>query len=212
MTETLAAEASVEQAPVSAGYDASRLNAMRHGILSRFTVLPWEDAREYQALQATLVAEHGPAGTIEAHLVKEIAGVLGRKPRLRLAETAAHKRGLNDALSRSERLIGSALAHVPARRDRECPEHAVRSSPGQNDRELADIADDEAMTRRALEILAAPQRNDAYEVAHAALRQDSQDWWGRELARKPEKYEPDEQPYAADAASLKRFIDDEVNR
>lgn len=210
MTETLVAEVSAEQAPVPAGYDASRLNATRHGILSRFTVLPWEDAGEYQALHATLVAEHDPTGTIEAHLVEEIAGVLWRKRRLRLAEAAAHRRGLNDALGRSERLIGSALAHVPSRRDRERPEHAVRLPAGQTESELADLTDDEAMTRRALDILAAAQRNDAYEAALAALRQDSQDWWGRELARKPEEYEPNEQPYTADAASLQRFIDNEI--
>jgi hypothetical protein len=31
-------------------------NALKHGILSRYTVLPWEDASEYHALVAALVA------------------------------------------------------------------------------------------------------------------------------------------------------------
>ena len=34
----------------TSGTDVSRFNALRHGILSRYTVLPWEDADEYRAL------------------------------------------------------------------------------------------------------------------------------------------------------------------
>ena len=64
------------------------------GVLSRYTVLPWEDAEEYRALVAAPVAEHAPQGPTEEHLVEELAGVLWRKRRLRLAEAAAHRRGL----------------------------------------------------------------------------------------------------------------------
>ena len=67
------------------GYNASRINAVRHGILSRFTVLPWEDETEYEALLHALTEEHGPAGPTETHLVVELASVLWRKRRLRLA-------------------------------------------------------------------------------------------------------------------------------
>jgi hypothetical protein len=41
------------------------LNALRHGVLSRYTVLPWEHADEYQ--------DHAPQGPTEEHLVEEIA-------------------------------------------------------------------------------------------------------------------------------------------
>src|SRR4051794_22282712 len=44
------------------GYGTSRFNALRHGVLSRYTVLPWEDADEYTALLAALAAEHAPRG------------------------------------------------------------------------------------------------------------------------------------------------------
>ena len=30
------------------GTEITRFNALRHGVLSRYTVLPWEDAAEYQ--------------------------------------------------------------------------------------------------------------------------------------------------------------------
>jgi hypothetical protein len=50
------------------GTEITRFNALRHGVLSRYTVLPWENADEYQALVAALVAEHAPQGLTEEHL------------------------------------------------------------------------------------------------------------------------------------------------
>ena len=85
------------------GTEITRFNALRHGVLSRYTVLPWEDAQEYQALVAALVAEHVPQGPTEEHLVEELAGILWRKRRLRLAEAAAHRRGLNGTFSPTAR-------------------------------------------------------------------------------------------------------------
>ena len=42
------------------GTEITRFNAMRHGVLSRYTVLPWEDADEYRTLVAALGEEHAP--------------------------------------------------------------------------------------------------------------------------------------------------------
>jgi hypothetical protein len=56
----------------------TRFNALKHGVLSRYTVLPWEDADEYHALVAALTAEHAPQGPTEEHLVEELAGILWR--------------------------------------------------------------------------------------------------------------------------------------
>jgi hypothetical protein len=77
------------------GAEVTRFNALRHGVLSRYTVLPWEDGNEYCALVSALVAEHSPQGPTEEHLVEELAGILWRKRRLRLAEAASYRRGLN---------------------------------------------------------------------------------------------------------------------
>ena len=77
------------------GAEITRFNALRHGVLSRYTVLPWEDAAEYRDLVASLVAEHAPQGPTEEHLVEELAGILWRKRRLRLAEAAAYRHGLD---------------------------------------------------------------------------------------------------------------------
>src|SRR5919206_4392366 len=73
------------QLPVEAGgYELTRFNALRHGVLSRYTVLPWEEEGEYAELVSVLVSEHQPRGPTEEHLVEELAGILWRKRRLRM--------------------------------------------------------------------------------------------------------------------------------
>jgi hypothetical protein len=63
-----------EKAPV-------RFNATRHGVLSRYTALPWEDPEEYGAILEALREEHAPQGPTEEHLVEEVAGIVWRKRR-----------------------------------------------------------------------------------------------------------------------------------
>src|SRR5208282_779914 len=87
----------------------TRFNALRHGVLSRYTVLPWEDWEEYQVLLTALVAEHAPQGPTEEHLVEELAGILWRKRRLRLAESAAVRRGLEDTFEPYRKTVKAAL-------------------------------------------------------------------------------------------------------
>jgi len=94
------------------GTDITRFNALRHGVLSRYTVLPWENADEYRSVVEGLVAEHGPHGPTEEHLVEEIAGILWRKRRLRLAEAAAHRRGLDRTLASYRETVKVALVHL----------------------------------------------------------------------------------------------------
>jgi hypothetical protein len=60
------------------GYEGSRFNAVRHGVLSELTVLPWEDEAEYAKLLEALVEEYRPRGPTEDHLIEEIAGVIWR--------------------------------------------------------------------------------------------------------------------------------------
>src|SRR6516165_4241696 len=92
--------------------ELTRFNALRHGVLSRYTVLPWENADEYHAIVAALVAEHAPQGPTEEHLVEEIAGIMWRKRRLRLAEAAAHRQGLEETLESYRETVKVALVHL----------------------------------------------------------------------------------------------------
>src|SRR5690242_14619105 len=91
--------------PARPGYEVTRFNALRHGVLSRYTVLPWEDADEYRRLLAALVEEHAPTAPTEEHLVEALAGVVWRKRRLRLAEAAANRRALETATTPSAGFI-----------------------------------------------------------------------------------------------------------
>jgi hypothetical protein len=65
------------------------------------------------------------------------------------------------------------------------------------------------MTRRALEVIGS-RRNDRYEAALAALREDTRGWWAERLACDPEELDDGEAPYQADPDHLQRFIETHV--
>lgn len=76
------------------GYEVSKMNAVRHGILSKETILPYENQSEYQNLLQTLITQHNPSNLTEEYLVEELAGIIWRKKRLKLAENATFKKFL----------------------------------------------------------------------------------------------------------------------
>jgi hypothetical protein len=178
-------------------------------VLSRYTVLPWEDAGEYRTLVVTLAAEHAPQGPTEEHLVEELAGILWRKRRLRLAEAAAHRRGLEGTLASYRETVKVALVHLDATDQFERVVDAIRATADETAEEIAEMEEDEAMTRRALDLLDS-SRNDAYEAALAALCEDTRQWWEDGLARDPDEREKDAKPYADDTAGLQRFLEGEI--
>src|SRR6476646_6147981 len=173
-TETLPVE--------TGGTDVTRFNALRHGVLSRYTVLPWESADEYRAIVEALVAEHRPQGPTEEHLVEEVAGIIWRKRRLRLAEAAAHRRGLGETLEPYRKTVKTALVHLDAPDPAERVVDALRATAADTEQDLREMEEDEAMTQRGLDLLGS-RRHDAYEAALAALREDTQAWWADMLAR-----------------------------
>jgi hypothetical protein len=191
------------------GTDVTRFNAIRHGVLSRHIVLPWEDPHEYQAIVTALVAEHVPQGPTEEHLVEELAGILWRKRRLRLAEAATYRRGLEGTLASYRGTVRVALAHLDTDGQSERVVDAIRATAADTEEDIADVAADEVMTRRALDLLES-KRNDAYEAALAALRDDTQGWWNDELAREPDEFGECEEPATADAKGLRRFLEAQV--
>ena len=198
-----------EQPADTSSTELTRFNALRHGVLSRYTVLPWEDADEYQTIVAALVAEHAPQGPTEEHLVEELAGILWRKRRLRLAEAAAHRHGLDDSLSPFGRTVKIALVNVEAEVQSEWVVDAIRTTTTETEEEIRETQEDEAMTSRAMKLLSS-KRNDAYEAALVALREDTQAWWADMLARDPEEMEEGEEPATADVEGLRRFLEGEV--
>jgi hypothetical protein len=121
------------------GTEITRFNALRHGVLSRYTVLPWEDADEYRALVAALAAEHAPQGPTEEHLVEELAGILWRKRRLRLAEAPAHRRGLDGTLGSYRETVKVALVHLDDAGQSESVVDAIRATATDTEEEMADV-------------------------------------------------------------------------
>jgi len=190
-------------------YEVTRFNALRRGVLSQHAVLPWEDAAEYSTLLEALVAEHKPVGPTEEHLVEELAGIIWRKRRLRLGESAVHHRALTHACDPYQHTAEAALISMAGDVEDDCIGDAIRATDERTAGDIADLQDDQAMTEEALRILASASPS-AYSRALAELRDDTQAWWREQLSSGPDDYDEDRTPYRADPESLKRFLEDEV--
>ena len=151
----------------TAGTAVTRFNALKQGVLSRYTVLSWEDVDEYRVQASSLADEHRPQGPTEEHLVEELAGILWRKRRLRLAEAAAHQHGLEDATEPYRGTVKAALVHVDNGKQIERAVDAIRATPEETAEESRDLNEDESMTAKAVAILNAG-RPKAFEQAVAA--------------------------------------------
>src|SRR5215472_2153680 len=134
----------------TSNYDCARFNALRHGVLSRHTVLPWEDVEQYRVLLEALVAEHAPQGPTEEHLVEELAGVIWRKRRLRLGEAAAHHRALRHALDPYQHTAEAALINVTNQVEANCIGDAIRATDEQTAEDTADLVEGQTVTEEAL--------------------------------------------------------------
>ncbi len=158
-------------------YEAVRFNAMRHGILSRLTVLPHENQDEFAGLLAALIQEHNPVGPTEAHLVEELAGTIWRKRRILLAEGANINQGLRKATRKAEVVIptaapfesdltgkGTDLQNFLAMTPEELAEHQQESTHGLE------------VTQKAAGILECDGAK-AYDKALRVLLPDSREWW-----------------------------------
>jgi hypothetical protein len=186
-------------------YRASRLNALKHGVLSRHLLLPWEDPAEYQALLAALVAEHAPEGPTEEHLVEELAGAIWRKRRVRMAEASVFREKLRHKATdyhSSEHIAGAALMPLAGATEAKVSiARAISATAAETARDLRETKRDQGMTQRALNILEAGGAG-AYERALTGLRGDTQEYWQDCLSDPPD----DGLTYAATAAALKAWI------
>ena len=190
-------------------YDVSRLNAVRHGILSRHTILPWECEAEYKMLLEALIEEHAPVGPTEMHLVVELAGILWRKRRLRLAELATFQRGLESAADTNPRTVRAALVAKHSMGTKVDVEEAIRSGDIKVEDALAELEADRQMTLTALEIVGSG-RNSAYEDALEVLHESTREAWAEQLTWEPDDYREGVTPYSPDVASLKAYLDAEI--
>jgi hypothetical protein len=71
-----------------AGKAVVRLNACRHGLLTRDVVLPGEDADAFEDLWNRVRAHHSPEGPLEEYYVDRVVNIMWRLQRAGRAETA----------------------------------------------------------------------------------------------------------------------------
>jgi hypothetical protein len=192
------------------GYVNVRYNALKHGVLSRHTVLAHEDGAEFGDLLAAMAAEHRPAGPTETHLVEELAGAIWRKRRVLQAEGASINRGLLAvSKARHDRPTdpdGPARAAVPfepkmAETRLNFPvelAEAIREAPAQTRQRAVDAETGLAATLRAAEILRRGGGR-AYDKALRALTAGSAESWAECL---------EDEDGEATAESLTKHIDD----
>lgn len=103
------------------GYEVSKFNATTMaGATSKATVLPWENASDYESLVLSMAEYYQPEGPAEEHLVHELASTMWRKQRIKLAEASLYRKGLaNNAYHTHDRdrllraaLIGKTVVHT----------------------------------------------------------------------------------------------------
>ena len=171
------------------GYEAVRFNAMKHGVLSRLTVLAHENHTEFDDLLAALLDEHKPMAMTERHLVEELAAIIWRKRRVLLAEGAAINRGLRSVTH------AQSDSPIPA----SAPFESELSKEGADLPDLLNAsADDIAERLRFAELDLAATRTAAatlekggvraYSKALRELLTESQECWDAHV--RDEEYEP----------------------
>ena len=172
-------------------YKVSRFNATRHGILSRHTVLPWESQEEYEELLQALGQDYSPVGTIEAHLLEEIAGIVWRKGRLRLGETSSLRnqyRSLipSDRCNIAELGLSGKLSIIDID-DNEFLKTVLTTTSAEAALLLIFVQKDLLRSQKALKILEA-ETPKSYQLALKTLVPYTRKLWEKELA--DEKYSP----------------------
>jgi hypothetical protein len=157
------------------GYESSRFNAVGHGVLSAHTVMPWED------------------GPTEDHLVEEIAGIIWRKCRLRLAEAASYRRGVKRTAEPWPGSLSIALVHVEPAGPLEPIIDAVTATPSGTAKALGEWKRRRASAQSALEILSAGKPG-SYEAALAELDEGTRTSWQEQLTAELEYPDEDQDP------------------
>ena len=69
------------------GKDTSRRNAVRHGLTAETVICTLEDAEDYQAFEAAIIADYDAQSAVERELVLRLASVLWRLRRATTMET-----------------------------------------------------------------------------------------------------------------------------
>jgi len=86
-----------------AGKQASRRNAVRHGLTAETVISTLEDADDYKAFEAAVTADYDAQSAVERELVLRLASVLWRLRRATTTETGLFEIQANDFREREQR-------------------------------------------------------------------------------------------------------------
>jgi hypothetical protein len=101
------------------GKQASRCNAVRHGLTAETVIAALEDAEDYKAFEAAVTADYDAQSAVERELVLRLASVLWRLRRATTMETglfeiqAAHAHDYRQNLHPGSRQVIHALFRRP---------------------------------------------------------------------------------------------------
>ena len=198
------------------GYDGSKYNALKHGVLSKYTVMHWENRDDYDSLVSSLIDEYKPTNATEEHLVEELAGIIWRKMRLRYAEMSS----LQTSLSRniglevfsSKDCVKEALLSSSDKLRSFDIKQAVLSSEEETIKELTRINNKLKCCLSSEQIIA---ESNSYDDALLALdEEDQNDWINNWLGEDEEdQTQEDEEQfsdeyYTASTGDLLLYIED----
>ena len=186
-------------APVApaGSYAPVRFNALKHGVLSRLTVLAHEDHAEFDDLLGALINEHRPNGITEQHLIEELAAIIWRKRRVLVAEGAMINRGLK-GIAKS-----SIAAAVPFERGLSSEDNDIRRAMLFSSDRMAECKSEAEAEQNGLwkaQSILHKGRVDAYSKARQALSIESREAWDSHVA------EGTAQPNAQSLATFLREV------
>jgi hypothetical protein len=88
----------------SQGKERSRCNAIRHGLTAETVIVGFEDVHDYEAFEATVIADYDAQSAVERELVLRLASVLWRLRRATGIETSLFQSAIKQS-SQTEALI-----------------------------------------------------------------------------------------------------------
>lgn len=171
---------------VNNSYEASKHNATKHGILSKYTVMQWENSADYDALHDSLIDEHKPEGATETHLVEELVGIIWRKMRLRYAEMTSTQEVLHRHINAGDSVARAALLDSSmAIKDFDLKK-AVTCTEKETQATLKEVKQYLGLWKKGRALL---ESTNSYENALAALHEDDQrDWRNEYLGQRISDY------------------------
>jgi len=91
------------------GKERSRRNAVRHGLTAETVIAAFEDAEDYQAFEAAVIADYDAETAVERELVLRLASVLWRLRRATGIETALFEAATDEPSKREPGYLGLTL-------------------------------------------------------------------------------------------------------